>query len=62
MKLTHVRYSQNHMATTFTFRVNCEERLVALAERALTEALQNVARLERELSEFLSESPIDRLN
>ena len=50
------------MATTFTFRVNCEERLVALAERALTEALQNVARLERELSEFLSESPIDRLN
>src|SRR5947209_15354488 len=62
MKLLHVRQDQNHMATTFTFRVSCEESRAGLASRILTDAHALVSRLERELSEFLPESPVFQLN
>lgn len=56
----HVGASQNHMATTFDFIVSTPHR--AMAEEILAEAHRLVTTLEKELSEFLPESPIYRLN
>lgn len=50
------------MATTFEFRVSCEEKLAGLADRTLAEAQRLMHRLEHELSEFLPETPVARLN
>jgi thiamine biosynthesis lipoprotein len=58
----HLCSSQNHMATTFVFRVSCEERRIALATELLNEAHKIVARLELALSEFLPMSPVFQLN
>ena len=50
------------MATIFDFLVSCPKALAGHADRALSESHQTVARLERELTEFLEESPVHRLN
>ncbi|MGZ3688516.1 MAG: FAD:protein FMN transferase [Bdellovibrionota bacterium] len=62
MNLVHVRLDQNHMATTFEFCVSCSAEDAAHADLALSEAHLLVTRLETELSEFLSESPVYQLN
>ncbi len=62
MRTLHVRQSRKHMATTFAFTIACPEDRQAAALRALEEAHAEVARLERELSEFLSDSPVYRWN
>jgi thiamine biosynthesis lipoprotein len=50
------------MATTFDLRVSCPEADAARAARALDRAHELAARLEAELSEFLEDSPVWRLN
>jgi thiamine biosynthesis lipoprotein len=57
-----VRLTQNHMATTFDFRISCEAGQTALANRVLEACHLRVTELERELSEFLPESPVFKLN
>jgi thiamine biosynthesis lipoprotein len=61
-KLVHVRQDQNHMATTFSFVVSCEDDAAPAASRALAEAHAYVSRLEGELTEFRESSPIHALN
>ena len=61
MKIYHVRLSQNHMATTFTFVISEAVRIGA-AEFVLAEAHKLVEKLEANLSEFRSDSPVYRLN
>src|SRR4051794_33398346 len=62
LRVRHVTLEQNHIATTFTLRVSCGEDRAGAAERALEEAHAIIARLESELSEFLPESPVFKLN
>ena len=62
MKFQHLRLSQKHMATTFSFTVSVRADSVARAERTLQRCHAFVARLESELSEFLPDSPVARLN
>lgn len=50
------------MATTFDFRISCESKLTALADRTLEAAHRMVTQLEAELSEFKPESPVYQLN
>lgn len=50
------------MATTFELRVSCERARAQVAERVLEAAHLLIARLERELSEFLPESGVHSLN
>jgi len=57
-----VRADQNHMATTFEFKIVCPAAHVDLASNTLDEAHALVTRLESELSEFLIESPVWRFN
>lgn len=57
-----IQQSQNHMATTFDFSVVCNGDQKQIALEVLACAHKRVAQLERELSEFLPESPIFRLN
>jgi thiamine biosynthesis lipoprotein len=60
--LVHVRQRQNHMATTFDFRISCERARLKEADSVLLEAHHRVMRLEQELSEFLAASPVYQLN
>jgi FAD:protein FMN transferase len=62
MSFHHLRAAQNHMATTFDFIISCEEPQLELAEHTLRTAHERVTQLEKELSEFLVESPIAQLN
>jgi FAD:protein FMN transferase len=62
MSFNHVRLDQNHMATTFQFRISCESEKAALADRTLTHAHALVTRLENELTEFKEQSPVYQLN
>lgn len=50
------------MATIFDFRISCTPALRRLADRVLTEAHATVTKLEQELTEFLPESPVFKLN
>ena len=58
----HVRSSQNHMATTFHFCIACDYSYAHRASRVLDEALAWVGELEHQLSEYLTTSPIYKLN
>src|SRR5690606_13501438 len=62
MRAVHLKLARNHMATTFSFVVSCEQARARAAETVLEEAHRLIERLERELSEFLPESPVSRLN
>src|SRR4051812_36072918 len=62
MKPFHIQTSQNHMATTFHFTVSCEQGRIPVAKTVLEEAQALVGRLELELTEFDSRSPIHQLN
>jgi FAD:protein FMN transferase len=64
---THIlRQEQNHMATTFDFRIACGSADLDRADRLLARAHAEVARLEEELTEFpiasQPESPVLKLN
>ncbi len=50
------------MATTFALTVSCEKEQARLASRCLSEVHEKISRLEREISEFLPESPVYQLN
>lgn len=58
----HVRQTRRHMATDFAFTVSVAEPRRAAALAVLGEAHAEVARLEKELSEFLVASPVHRFN
>jgi thiamine biosynthesis lipoprotein len=62
MSWFHARHDRNHMATTFEFLVSCPKEMARQAGQALEEAHREIARLERQLSEFLPESPVSLLN
>lgn len=62
MKRVCIRVDQNHMATTFEFKISCAPSQSRVAESVLREAHVQVARLEHELSEFIEHSPVARLN
>lgn len=62
MNASHVSRAENHMATTFEFTISCENSRARSAARLLIEAHREIARLERELSEFHPESPVRQLN
>ncbi len=62
MRFLHVRQARHHMATTFTFTIACPDDRASAARQVLEEAHAEVARLERELSEFLKDSPVARWN
>ena len=62
MNFKHVRFAQNHMATTFTFTVSVPSARVSAAERVLTQAHALVHKLECELSEFIADSYVARIN
>lgn len=62
MRYLHVRQSRKHMATTFTFTLACPDSRAPAAHQTIDEAHRAVARLERELSEFLPESPVYQWN
>ncbi|MBY0470567.1 FAD:protein FMN transferase [bacterium] len=61
-EIVHVRVEQNHMATTFQMTISCVSTRAAAAERLLVDAHQLISCLEEELSEFIPESPVSRLN
>ena len=58
----HVRLVQNHMATEFRFVISCDSLRTVSAEQVLRESHRLVSLLESELSEFLENSPVSRLN
>lgn len=58
----HVRQSRRHMNTTFALIVCDASDRVSAASIVLDEAHALIARLERELSEFIDGSPVSRLN
>ena len=60
--LKHVTLSQNHMATTFVFRISLPERDAPRAEACLAQCHTLVDDLENTLSEFKPESPLFKLN
>lgn len=62
MRLIHAVHSQNHMNTTFVFRVSVPETERRLADVVLERSLALVGQLEGELSEFLPASPVHQLN
>lgn len=62
LELIHVRQRQNHMATTFDFRISCSRARLKAADSVLLEAHHRITLLEGELSEFLSSSPVRQLN
>ncbi|MGZ3694530.1 MAG: FAD:protein FMN transferase [Bdellovibrionota bacterium] len=62
MSCVQIRLDQNHMATTFEFRVSCDPARGLAAERAMSDAHRVVALLEGELSEFRESSPVYKLN
>lgn len=62
MRLVHVRLEQNHMATTFDFRISCPVEAAGRAELALERAHSRMTALEVELSEFFASGPIHALN
>lgn len=57
-----VTLSQNHMATTFSLTLSVPRREIRRAESCLNEAHALIDRHEKDLSEFLPESPIYRWN
>lgn len=62
MAISHLRHSENHMATTFDFVVSCPGEKTFLATEVLKEAHEDVSRCEEVLSDFLKDSPIFQLN
>ncbi len=62
MNFSHVRLDQNHMATTFQFKISCTSAQTALADRTLSQAHHLVSRLENELTEYRPSSPVYQLN
>jgi thiamine biosynthesis lipoprotein len=60
--ITHVKVSQNHMATTFDFTVSCLESRADLALLLLEEAHEEVALHEDLLSEFRANSEVSAFN
>jgi thiamine biosynthesis lipoprotein len=62
MEWLHVKQDQNHMATTFELVVACSSRDRHRANDSLSICHRLIARLESELSEYRSESPVARLN
>lgn len=58
----HVRASQNHMATTFDFVISCPEADARRAALLLDRAHELMGELERQLSEFIADSAVARLN
>jgi thiamine biosynthesis lipoprotein len=62
MSTHHFRAAQNHMATTFDFMLSIDDSRVGHAELVTREAHRLVAALEGELSEFIDDSPVARLN
>lgn len=58
----HVTASQNHMATTFHFTLRCDQKRTVEATHSLKSAHSLVEALETELSEFLPESPVYKIN
>ncbi|MBC7692342.1 MAG: FAD:protein FMN transferase [Methylotenera sp.] len=57
-----IKLAQNHMATTFEFFVSCDATRSRHAESVLLSAHRLVQELELELSEYLPQSPVHRLN
>lgn len=57
-----MRQRQNHMATTFDFRISCGRSRLKVADSILLEAHHRITLLEGELSEFLPSSPVRQLN
>ncbi len=62
MQIRHVSHAENHMATTFELCISCEASDRGRAAAALEDSHRLIDRLERELSEYLEESPVHRLN
>jgi FAD:protein FMN transferase len=62
MALIHLRLSQNHMATTFDFVLSLESSQEVFGHEVLTQCHRLVTQLESELSEFIADSPVARLN
>ena len=58
----HVRASQNHMATTFDFVISAAAAEAPRAGRLLDRAHELMDVLERQLSEFIADSAVARLN
>ena len=62
METQILRQEQNHMATTFDFRISCSSADLDRADRLLTRAHERVTRLEKEITEFMEVSPVYQLN
>jgi FAD:protein FMN transferase len=62
METQILRQEQNHMATTFDFRISCSSADLDRADRLLARAHERVTRLEKEITEFMEVSPVYQLN
>lgn len=57
-----VTLKQNHMATTFEFSISCPKAQIEIARQTLKECHALVTSLENDLSEFIKDSAVARLN
>ncbi len=62
MGVCHTRVARKHMNTTFDFVVSCDDKRAKQAQTVLLHAHTCVRQLEQELSEFLPQSAVSRLN